>query len=70
MLYLKCGNCACMLGGIQLYYEAEQLKINTNDKLTNAEKAEQKSQLVRDIGLKYCCNAKLMTYINLPKTVK
>lgn len=61
MLYLKCPSSKTMLGNIELIYLREKTKIE-NKNISLKEKGKLLSEMVKKLGLLYCCNLRLTTY--------
>jgi len=70
MIYPKCPTCGTLLCDKQLKIEEELRKINNNSKLTIEQKDKEKRKLIKSFGLKYCCNMRLMSYMDIPKIVQ
>lgn len=61
-----CFSCGHLLADIQIPYERDIEEIINNNKLTNEEKDEQKSQLLDKYNIKrYCCRSRVITYVKL-----
>jgi len=69
MLYLKCPTCSCLLGNIELIYEAEKKRICEYG-LSEDEQKKQIRELVNKLAKSYCCKKSIMTYIDVIDFVK
>lgn len=72
MLYMKCPTCGQLLGDIQLEYEKKNMAIQANEKLSEQQKNDKKMELVDSFGLKnkYCCRARLISYVSMVRVVR
>lgn len=74
MLYIRCPTCRTLLGDKQVYYKEELAKICKDcemGKCSESEAEQRKIDLVNSIGLKrYCCKARLITYVDLVLIIK
>ena len=70
-LYSKCPSCSSdRLGQVQKDYEVKLEQIRNNVKLTTEQKDEAMQKLAKSYGLKYCCNMRLISYVQLENTAK
>jgi len=71
MLYFKCPTCKTKLANRELYLENE-LELINNDVKTDAQtKSKLRSELIKKLELpRYCCRARIMTYVDLITIIK
>ncbi len=74
MLPPRCFTCGHVLADLELEYEEKLQEIDNNVKLTTDDKASQKRELVNKLlpgrwKLRYCCRARLLSYVDLIKVV-
>ena len=66
MIYSSCPTCGFFLGNINENYEKEKEKINSNEKLSEEEKNNEISKLLRNLKIRrYCCRMRIMTCKNI-----
>lgn len=64
MLVPRCLTCGHTLAHIQLPYEEKVKAIQNDAKLTEAEVSAKIGEVLRSYGLKYCCNMRIMGYVD------
>lgn len=68
MLYMKCPTCKQLLGDKQLIYEKLNNHIQQEYMLGNINEQEYnkaKQEIIQKLNLdRYCCNMRLLTYLN------
>lgn len=73
MLYLVCPTCNTCLGDKQLIIE-KNVEIICGDvdmnKITQKEADNLKSELITSFKVKYCCNTRLLSYIDQVRIIK
>ena len=65
MLYLRCCSCGSILGNKQIPLEDEFERLENDKTINEDEKLKLKSKYIKSLNLRYCCNTRLMTYLNL-----
>jgi DNA-directed RNA polymerase subunit N (RpoN/RPB10) len=74
MLPPKCFTCGHVLANLELEYEEKLQEIDNNIKLTDEQKQEAKRNLVDKLlpdrwKTRYCCRARLLSYVDLIKVI-
>ena len=74
MLPPKCFTCGHVLANLELEYEEKLQEIDNNIKLTDEQKQEAKRNLVDKLlpdrwKTRYCCTARLLSYVDLIKVI-
>lgn len=74
MLPIRCFTCGHIFADIELEYEEKMQEIENDMKLTQDEKAQAKRDLVDKLmpdrfKLRYCCRARLISYVDEIKVV-
>lgn len=74
MLPPKCFTCGHVLANLELEYEEKLQEIDNNIKLTDEQKQEAKRNLVDNLlpdrwKTRYCCRARLLSYVDLIKVI-
>lgn len=63
MLYIICPTCGYFLGLKTIEWEEKSANICNNPKLSEEEKGEKKTELLKSLQLpNYCCNMRMMSY--------
>lgn len=71
MIYLICPTCSYVLGNRQRIYEKGLEEIESNPNNDEEKKLELKQKLINSLELKrYCCQMRVMTYINKTEIIK
>ncbi len=68
MIYIICPSCKKCLGDIQEQYEkilSEICKDVDSKNITKEKGDELKQKLILSFNLNYCCNTRILTYVNL-----
>ena len=66
MLPPKCFSCGKFLADIQLEYESKKDEIDSNPKLSEDEKKQQKKNLLNAMYIRrWCCRSQVITYCDL-----
>lgn len=66
MLPPKCFSCGKFLADIQLEYESKKDEIDSNSKLSEDEKKQQKKNLLNAMYIRrWCCRSQVITYCDL-----
>jgi DNA-directed RNA polymerase subunit N (RpoN/RPB10) len=62
MIYITCPTCGFLIGSKVIEYESKKEDICNNPKLSDEEKEEEISKLIKSLGFRrYCCKMRLMT---------
>jgi len=74
MLPPRCFTCGHVLADIELDFEEGLNEIENNIKLTNEQKANKKKELIDKLlpgrwKKRYCCRARLISYVDLIKII-
>lgn len=74
MLPPRCFTCGHILADIELDFEEGLNEIENNIKLTNEQKANKKKELIDKLlpgrwKKRYCCRARLISYVDLIKII-
>ena len=74
MLPPRCFTCGHVLADLELEYEEGLKQIDNNVKLSSEQKAEAKKNLVNKLlpgrwAKRYCCRARLLSYVDLIEVV-
>lgn len=77
MLYIRCPTCRTLLGDKQIYYETHLMELCKKNEMGEFKSQEEfddaRNDLVNSIIVnkdRYCCKARLLTYMPLVKIVK
>ena len=66
MIYSSCPTCGFFIGNVSENYEKEKEKISNNVKLSQEEKNNEISKLLRNLKIRrYCCRMRIMTCKNI-----
>lgn len=70
MLPLRCFTCGHVLANLELEYEEKLSEIDNNIKLDDKQKSEEKRKVIDKLlpdrwKTRYCCRARLITYVDL-----
>ena len=74
MLPPRCFTCGHVLADLEIEYEEGLNQIDNNNKLTDDQRSELKRKLVNKLlpgrwSKRYCCRARLLSYVDLIKVV-
>jgi len=74
MLPPRCFTCGHVLADIELEYEEKLEEIDNNNKLTMEQKMDQKRKIIDKLlpgrwKNRYCCRARLISYVDLVKII-
>jgi DNA-directed RNA polymerase subunit N (RpoN/RPB10) len=68
---MKCPTCGTVIGNRQIIYETKLQEINSNPKIDDDTKLEQKNKLINSLELKrYCCKMRIITFKSMPLIIK
>jgi DNA-directed RNA polymerase subunit N (RpoN/RPB10) len=71
MLYYKCPTCKTVLANKQPIFEKEMKRITKDNKLSEDEKNNEKRKLLDSLELiRYCCRARMLSYVDQIQIVK
>ena len=66
MIYSSCPTCGFFIGNVSENYEKEKEKISNNVKLSQEQKNNEISKLLRSLKIRrYCCRMRIMTCTNV-----
>ena len=66
MIYSSCPTCGFFIGNVSENYENEKEKISNNVKLSQEQKNNEISKLLRSLKIRrYCCRMRIMTCKNI-----
>lgn len=74
MLPTRCFTCGHVLANLELEFEDKLQEIDNDIKLTDEQKSQAKRDLVNKLlpdrwGKRYCCRARLISYVDLVKVI-
>lgn len=65
MIYITCPTCGFCIGSIADDYENGKRQICNNPNTSSEEKENQIQELIKSFELRYCCNSRIMTCLDI-----